>query len=159
MTEFSLQEPCCYTDSKVALYWIRGTTKEWKPFVENRVNQVRGLIPSEYWRHCPGQENPADLRLRGITPTELVTSKLWRHRPGWLVDTSFNIEEEELSMPEECAKEVRVTHCCFACDSSTRDLYNIGKLIDCARFSRLNNLLRVTAYVVKFANLFQGEGQ
>ena len=47
-TEFLLQEPCCYTDSKVALYWIRGTTKEWKPFVENRVNEVRRLVPSEY---------------------------------------------------------------------------------------------------------------
>ena len=28
VTEFPLQDQCCYTDSKVALYWIRGTTKE-----------------------------------------------------------------------------------------------------------------------------------
>ena len=25
----------CYTDSLVALFWIRGTHKEWKPFVNN----------------------------------------------------------------------------------------------------------------------------
>ena len=157
-TEFLLQEPCCYTDSKVALYWIRGTTKEWKPFVENRVNEVRRLVPSEYWKHCPGQENPADLPSRGITPTELVTSKLWRHGPDWLVDTRFIIEEEELCMPEECAKEVRVTHCYIACNSSTWDLCNIGKLVDCEKFSQMRRLLRVTAYVIKFVNLFKVKG-
>ena len=157
-TEFLLQEPCCYTDSKVALYWIRGTTKEWKPFVENRVNEVRRLVLSEYWKHCPGQENPADLPSRGIAPTELVTSKLWRHGPDWLVDTRFIIEEEELCMPEECAKEVRVTHCYLACNSSTWDLCNIGKLVDCEKFSQMRRLLRVTAYVIKFANLFKVKG-
>lgn len=31
----------CYTDSQVALCWIRGTTKEWKPFVQNRVDEIR----------------------------------------------------------------------------------------------------------------------
>ena len=34
----------CYTDSTVALHWIRGTIKEWKPFVQNRVNEIRQKI-------------------------------------------------------------------------------------------------------------------
>ncbi len=28
----------CYTDSQVTRYWIRGTGKEWRPFVQNHVN-------------------------------------------------------------------------------------------------------------------------
>ena len=39
--------PCiCYTDSLVALYWIKGEKREWKPFVDNRVKEIRRLVPS-----------------------------------------------------------------------------------------------------------------
>ena len=34
--EITLSEPTCYTDSRVALYWIKGSNKEWKQFVEWR---------------------------------------------------------------------------------------------------------------------------
>jgi len=39
----------------------------------------------------------------------------------------------------------------------TDDLCNVGKIIDCNKFSQLRRL-RVTAYVIKFANLFKVKG-
>ena len=45
--QFDLSQPRCYTDSQVALFWITGREKEWKPFVQNRVNEVRSLTPIE----------------------------------------------------------------------------------------------------------------
>ena len=62
----------CYTDSQVALFWIRGTNKEWRPF--NRVTEIR-----HPWSHCPGSSNPVDLSTRGLTSLELSVSQLWRH--------------------------------------------------------------------------------
>ena len=66
----------CYTDSRVSLYWIKGLIKKWKPFVQNRVNAIRGLIPPDQWKHCAGDDNPADLPSRGMTSTDLVGSVL-----------------------------------------------------------------------------------
>ena len=43
----------CFTDSKVALFRIRGLEKEWKQFIQNRVNEIRKLVPGECWDHCP----------------------------------------------------------------------------------------------------------
>ena len=41
----------CFTDSKVALCWIRNVEKAWKPFVQNRVDENRSLFPIECWSH------------------------------------------------------------------------------------------------------------
>ena len=67
-----LQPHHCFSDSKVALFWIKGVTTEWKPWVENRVNEVRRIVPAECWNHCPGVKNPADIPSRGITSIELA---------------------------------------------------------------------------------------
>ena len=32
---------CCYTDSTVALHWILGLGKHWKPFKHNKVSEIR----------------------------------------------------------------------------------------------------------------------
>ena len=51
----------CYSDSQVTLYWICGKGKEWKPFIQNRVNKIRHHVHPDIWHHCPGVTNPADL--------------------------------------------------------------------------------------------------
>ena len=43
--ELPLQETVCYTDSKIALFWIYGLDRDWKPFVQNRTEEIRRLVP------------------------------------------------------------------------------------------------------------------
>ena len=42
----------CYTDSTLALYWITGTNREWRPFVQNRVNEIRKKTSPESLSRC-----------------------------------------------------------------------------------------------------------
>ena len=42
--EHSLNDPICFTDSRVALYGIQGVNHEWMQFVENRVTSIRKLV-------------------------------------------------------------------------------------------------------------------
>lgn len=91
----------CYTDSQIALYWIRGTSKVWKPFVRNRVSVHHSL-----WSHCPGVLNPADLLSRGVNTLELAVNQLWRQGLDWL---HVDVDSEPTCTPDECAVELKAT--------------------------------------------------
>ena len=109
-SEINLNRPVCWTDSKVTWYWITQDDKEWKKFVQHRVDEIRKLVPLECWNHCPGKDNPADILSRGINPRELPTSELWWNGPKWLHDPGKPTAKEELKkslLPEDCLVEMK----------------------------------------------------
>lgn len=148
--ELHISQRCCYTDSTVALYWIVGLDRCWKPFVQNRVSEIRELLPPEDWSHCSGRDNPADLPSRGLTLQELSTSRLWINGPAWLMSDSD--KPPNPPMPDECLAEIRVrdktelTHGLLAIEEHPA----IERIIECERFSSLSRLLSVTTKVLKF---------
>ena len=148
----------CYTDSTVALHWIKGTSKEWKPFVQNRVNEIREKTSPVLWHHCPGATNPADLPSRGMTMSELRLSRLWRYGPDWLKDSLTANDADELAeMPKECSKELRASNKKSHNLVATEVKHTIGDVIQCERFSSFRRLVRVTAYAMRAVKLFQGK--
>ena len=76
-SEMKIDKCFCWTDSRIAWYWIVQSQKEWKPFVQHRVDERRKLVPEECWNHCPGADNPADLPSRRMNGRELENSVLW----------------------------------------------------------------------------------
>ena len=153
-----IQEIHCFSDLKVSLYWIRGETKEWKPFVENRVIEVRKLLPSLCWEHCPGKDNPADLPSRGLTPTELAGSKLWRYGPNWLMHKQPDEEERAMEMPDECLREIKVSRHAIHNLMVTNNhncCSGISAIMSWEDFSSLQKLLRITAYVMRFIDILR----
>ena len=153
----------CWTDSKVALYWITQQEKEWKQYVQSRVEEIRRLVPVEHWAHCPGAENPADIPSRGILPTQLASSELWWSGPNWLIsreDPTKGSASFDL-MPNECRNEMKVkdkraldkeTLSTLVVHGSKNSLSNV---INCKDYNSLDRLLRVTAIVFKFVNLLK----
>ena len=56
----------CWTDSATTLHWIKGVDKEFKQLLENRVKDICESVPSEFWNHCSGLQNPVDLPSRDM---------------------------------------------------------------------------------------------
>ncbi|GFS88734.1 uncharacterized protein TNCV_4816371 [Trichonephila clavipes] len=73
-----------FSDSTVALSWIRGYAKQWKPFVTNRVHEIQDLTNPQNWRLVKGEQNPTDIVSRGCRAEELLKNRRLWHGPHWL---------------------------------------------------------------------------
>ena len=70
-----------FSDSKVALCWVKNKEKCWKDFVQNRVNEIVEKTNRDWWSYVPTELNPADLISRGCSASELSKNSLWWHGP------------------------------------------------------------------------------
>ena len=102
-------DPRCFTDLQVALFWIKSTDKDWKPFARNRVEEIRKLTSAKSWSHCSVKDNPVDLPSRGLTPTELATNWLLKSGPDWLRNPKPLCVVPSVEIPEPCLAELRAS--------------------------------------------------
>ncbi|XP_066930927.1 uncharacterized protein [Clytia hemisphaerica] len=90
----------CWSDSKVALCWIKGNRKTWKPWVENRVVSARKVVQKADWHHIPGKDNPADIPTRMVPQFKDAFCEKWFKGPEILFDedklSSFLSNESSL---------------------------------------------------------------
>ncbi|XP_018577810.1 uncharacterized protein LOC108916094 [Anoplophora glabripennis] len=131
-----------WTDSKITLRWIIEKPERWKPYVANRVREIQSLTKDSVWRHCPGQDNPADLVTRGIKANKLITSTLWKFGPYYL-------RESEESWPEDDDEMMDDYQGNFVLNTQTVEEVS-DPLFDLNRYSSINKILRVTSYVLRF---------
>ena len=148
----------CYTDSRVALHWIRGVDKEWKPFVRNRVAEIQRHVSPDCWNHCPGETNPADLPSRGLTPLQLSSSKLWYNGPEWLSEPTSHPPQvsEPSDVPQECLVEIRSRPQPVHSLATVEPTPMLGNVITPEKYSTMLRLLRMTAYVLRAVRIFRG---
>ena len=81
---YPIEHVYCWSDSTVALHWIRGEG-EYKQFVHNRVHKIQEKDWTT-WRHVLTKETPAGLGSRGGHVTQ--GNDLWLYGPKWLSDPS-----------------------------------------------------------------------
>ncbi|XP_050452141.1 uncharacterized protein LOC126851845 [Cataglyphis hispanica] len=129
-----------WSDSTVALGWIRGHPSRWKVYVANRVAEIQTLSGA-HWHHLPGTENPADCASRGISPSELVSHSLWWRGPPWLSEdpTSWPSSREEEPIGDQPEERVRA-------HAAAAPFPEVAEPEELTRFSSLNRLLQVTAW-------------
>lgn len=139
-----------WCDSNVALGWIRGSLDRWKPFVRNRVEEIRKYSQPEQWRYCPGEENPADVASRGCSAEELLQHAEWCDGPYWLRShegswpTSIPpalSDEKQRCMEDEMR---RITTVTTVISSLPEDPFSLSK------YSSFEKVLRITAWIFRF---------
>ncbi|XP_066918693.1 uncharacterized protein [Clytia hemisphaerica] len=77
----------CWSDSMITLSWIKAIHKEFKTFVENRVDKIRKIVSPSLWNYYSTDANPADLTTR---KENSVHDDLWWQAPSFLLE---NIEK------------------------------------------------------------------
>ena len=73
-----------WSDSVNVLWWIRGRSRQFKPFVANRVGEIQSNTEPEQWRYVPTSMNPADILSRGMKTEELILCSKWWKGPDFL---------------------------------------------------------------------------
>ncbi|CDW57723.1 Peptidase A17 and DUF1759 and DUF1758 domain cont aining protein [Trichuris trichiura] len=149
--EMTVDRVACWSDSKVALSWIRSPSKSWKPFVQKRVQEIQALVDSANWYHCAGKDNPADLLSRGTTIENLKSNSYWWHGPAWL-------KMPEGSWPkDDKMSELTDVHAQTVKQEGRKKI--VGLLAEQSsdvqyalvlRYSSFERLLRITAWLFRF---------
>ncbi|GFW73385.1 integrase catalytic domain-containing protein [Trichonephila clavipes] len=73
-----------WTDSKIVLFWIKGSSKRCKQFVANRVQEISKLTDFDSWFHCSGQDNSSDFLSRALAVGNKYINTKWCNGPAFL---------------------------------------------------------------------------
>lgn len=91
-----------WSDSLNVLWWIRGKSRDFKPFVANRVGEVQRNTSPEQWRHVPTNDNPADILSRGAMKSpNFAQSNMWWRGPHF-----FRQLEDAWPQNKLCSKHI-----------------------------------------------------
>ncbi|KAG7312917.1 hypothetical protein JYU34_001315 [Plutella xylostella] len=134
-----------WTDATIVLAWLQKSPSYWTTFIANRITEITNLVEKERWHHVISQENPADVASRGTSPDDLPAHQLWWHGPSWLQAPDPVPIEKAYSEETDLEKKVSVSE----------KLVNTSEVVESEllnRFSSLNRLIRVTAYILRFLN-------
>ena len=119
-----------WLDSKTEICWIQNRG-EWKQFVRHRVNEILKLSAKDEWRHCPGEDNPADIGSRGALGSKLKDEELWWKGPLWLTkeESRWPTSQVVTSTPES-QEEMKKTSTVMIVD--VQDSASVAKVVDSA---------------------------
>lgn len=143
--KLNISEIHAWSDSTVALTWIKSPPHRWKTFVGNRVSHIQEIVSPACWHHINTKENPADCASRGIFPSDLLSHSLWWAGPLFLQDSSWSISDvpnEDTSLV--ILEEKKVVFSTYV------SLNTLDSLLE--RFSSLPKIQRIISYCLRFCH-------
>jgi hypothetical protein len=136
----TVKETVYWSDSKVALTWIK-SNKEWKKWIQSRVNLIRRRSDPDKWHYVKTEVNPADIGTREVSAMKM-DSDLWWFGPDLL--------REEIVFKDDLGDVKNDEEVVTMTVGEVKKIFGVGCILDVERFGSLYKLLRVTAYVLRF---------
>ena len=141
-SEVMLKDIFCWTDSQIAIWWIKRNEKVWNVWVQNRVEKIRSLLHCN-WFFIMTNVNPADIGTRS-KPLGSIDFDLWWNGPRFLLDCredwpsqEFVLSQKEKGLEERFSRNT-VLNVVFG-------LVDIGNIMNCERYNSMDKLLRTTS--------------
>ena len=161
--KIEITETYCWCDYQIALFWILKTEKVHKPFIENRVSEIRKIVPPQLWKYCPTDQNPADIASRGMKASILKESERWWEGPEflkqfpevWPSHQNFDNDVKDDSRPPDTVSgefESSEFEEISALKVDTQTNCDIHALLDVSRHSNIQKLLRIIGFALRFVN-------
>lgn len=147
MPELHIHHNFYWSDSTIVLNWIKSPSNKWKTFVANRVSIIQEHTNTNEWHHIQSENNPADIVSRGCTPIALCNSSLWWRGPSFLSKLQFELTnslDSQIDISELPEGKNQNSCCLIASNKSQFDIFT--------RFSNIEKLIRVLAYVLRWKN-------
>lgn len=144
--DMRFQSVTFWSDSTIALHWLRAPPHNWKTFVANRVSEIQSITHAAKWFHISGLDNPADLVSRGLHPEEILGNRKWFEGPDWLAkpSDSWPINQPAPDLPSDLDLEVHVSN--LSVQATT--IIEPNHLF--TRFSDYIKLINVISYCMRF---------
>ena len=137
-----------WSDIMDTLYWIRGQSQRFKPFVSNRVGEIQALSNPGQWRHVPTKLNPADALTRGLAVSALCDEEKWWNGPSFLKQDPTEWPENKIEARRDLNAEIRKVYQTKEMTEETVFLSSIGEdRLETQRYSNWSKLTRVSAWV------------
>ena len=130
-----------FSDSTIALSWIKSDASKYKTYVGNRAAYIQDATPPSSWYWVPGDQNPADIPSRGIFPLNKEQMKLWLHGPEFLMTDEIP-EQPKISGTQEEIKKSAINAIALS--------NPMAHLLKIERFSDLNKVIRIYVYIFRF---------
>ncbi|GFV28642.1 integrase catalytic domain-containing protein [Trichonephila clavipes] len=142
--QLSIHKIWMWTNSTIALAWIKTEPHKLKTFVSNRVAEIQALSKDYHWKHVSSKNNPADLISRGCNVDELLKNEVWFSGPDLQTD---EYEDNQLFPDPSYRDELKcaVTLSMTECSSNFYDeLFNVT--------NNFIKLIRIFSFIFRFIN-------
>lgn len=127
-----------WSDSTIALHWIKTQPHLLKTYVSHRVAQIQEITSPEIWQHIRSEDNPADALSRGQLPNALLKNHSWFFGPSWLIKEEHEWPRSLTELTE--VPELRKNTC-------------LAVAVNCSffeKYSSYSRLIRIMALCLRF---------
>ena len=134
------------TDSTAVLAWIQAPAINFKPYVKNKVIEVKTLLPSSVWRYVPSTKNKAaDLLSKGCGTTDLDV----------IIKGPDILKRRTAEWPEPPTKRKAGGDAELLETVNSTAIARVDPLFNIDKFESWKKVVRITAYVKKFIHIIR----